>query len=86
MRNEKQNDHLRLIDIYERIRIITSKMKEIDYDIYFEDRFIKLAFERLIEIIGEAVAKLSEGFKEKYSFIEWNKIAGMRKSANSRIS
>ncbi len=78
MRNEKQNDHLRVIDIYERIRIIRSKMNEIDYDIYFEDRFIKLAFERLIEIIGEAVSKLSEGFKEKYSFIEWHKIAGMR--------
>lgn len=78
MRNEKYNDQLRTIDIYERIRIIKSKMDEIDYDIYFEDRFIKLAFERLIEIIGEAVVKLSEEFKHKYSFVEWHKIAGMR--------
>ena len=78
MRNEKQNDQIRTIDIYERIRIIRSKMIEIDYDIYFEDRFLKLAFERLIEIIGEAAIKLSEEFKQKYSFVEWHKIAGMR--------
>ncbi|MDQ6757662.1 MAG: DUF86 domain-containing protein [Bacteroidota bacterium] len=78
MRNEKQNDQVRVIDIYERIRIIRSKMNVIDYDIYFEDRFLKLAFERLIEIIGEAVIKLSDEFKQKYSFVEWHKIAGMR--------
>lgn len=78
MRNEKQNDQLRIIDIYERIRIIKSKMNEIDYDIYFQDRFIKLAFERLIEIIGEAVIKLSDEFRQQYSFVEWHKIAGMR--------
>ena len=58
--------------------LFRSKMIEIDYDIYFEDRFLKLAFERLIEIIGEAAIKLSEEFKQKYSFVEWHKIAGMR--------
>ena len=37
-----------------------------------------MAFERLVEVIGEAVSKLSDAFKEKYSFVEWHKIAGMR--------
>ena len=32
-------------------------------------------------IIGEMVAKLSDGFKEQYSEIEWHKIKGFRNIA-----
>ena len=32
-------------------------------------------------IIGEIVAKLSDGFKDKYTEIEWHKIKGLRNIA-----
>ena len=32
----------------------------------------------MIEIIGEAVKNMEDNFKEKYNFILWKRIAGMR--------
>jgi uncharacterized protein with HEPN domain len=39
---------------------------------------LKLACERCIEIIGEAIKNLSEDLKSKYPEVEWRKIARMR--------
>jgi uncharacterized protein with HEPN domain len=42
------------------------------------DRRIRDAVIRNLEIIGEAVKKLSDGFKKKHPKIPWRQIAGMR--------
>ena len=42
------------------------------------DEVLQLAFERSLEIIGEAVSKLPDELKETYPQIEWSKIKAMR--------
>ena len=42
------------------------------------DETLKRACVRSIEIIGEAVRKLPDEFRQTYSDIEWRAIAGMR--------
>ena len=45
---------------------------------FSRDDMVQSAVIRKIEIIGEAVKKLEDDFKEKYNFILWRRIAGMR--------
>jgi len=42
------------------------------------NRVLELAVTRLVEIVGEASAKLSPEIREKYSSIPWPHIIGMR--------
>jgi uncharacterized protein with HEPN domain len=59
----------------ERIELYT---KGLDYDEFLQNGEKQDAVIRNIEIIGEAVKRLSDGFKDRYLEIEWKKIAGMR--------
>jgi len=43
-----------------------------------QERMLELALVRLIEIIGEAAAKVSEGTQAKYPNIPWREIIDMR--------
>ncbi|MCK5149823.1 DUF86 domain-containing protein [Candidatus Pacearchaeota archaeon] len=43
-----------------------------------KSRLKQSAIIREIEIIGEATKNLSIGFTNKFPYVEWNKIAGMR--------
>ena len=52
--------------------------ENIDLEEFLEDETLKRAFVRSLEIIGEAVKKLPDDFKNKHTDIEWKKIAGMR--------
>jgi len=42
------------------------------------NRMLELALVRLIEIIGEAAARVSESAKDQYPSIPWREIVGMR--------
>lgn len=42
------------------------------------DRKLNLALVRLVEIIGEAAARVSKGERSKYPAIPWDDIIGMR--------
>lgn len=43
-----------------------------------KERQLELSLVRLIEIVGEAAARVSEETREKYSAIPWPDIVGMR--------
>ncbi|RMF52877.1 MAG: DUF86 domain-containing protein [Bacteroidetes bacterium] len=45
---------------------------------FLADRTLRLAFERSLEIIGEAVAKIDDDFKAAHPDIPWRKMRGMR--------
>ncbi len=46
-------------------------------DLYADEK-LELALVRLVEIIGEAAAKITPGVKQKFSAIPWNAIIGTR--------
>jgi uncharacterized protein with HEPN domain len=66
----------------EHITECISRIKEytegINEDAFLKSNLIQDAVIRNFEIIGEATKKLNEDFRDKYSEIEWKKIAGMR--------
>lgn len=47
-------------------------------DAFLQNQTLILAFERSLEIIGEAVAKIDDDFREAHPAIPWRKIRGLR--------
>lgn len=45
---------------------------------FLRDQTLILAFERSLEIIGEAAGKLDDDFKEAHTEIPWRKVRGLR--------
>ncbi len=60
------------------IEKIESYCGDLNYIEFVKDSKTQDAFIRNIEIIGEAVKRLTEDFKEKHSEIPWNNIKGTR--------
>ena len=52
--------------------------KSIDFEEFEKDTMCVDAVVRNLEIIGEAVKRLPENFKESHREIPWHRIAGMR--------
>ncbi len=67
-----------LIDILEAARLLLSFIGELDETSFKADTKTQYAVERCFEIMGEAVKRLSNEFKEAHSSIDWKSIAGMR--------
>lgn len=70
------------IEILHHIRdemvFIIGRSSNISEKDFLDDETLKRAFARSLEIIGEAVKKLSAGFITANSNIEWRSMAGMR--------
>ncbi len=66
----------------EHISTCIARIKEytngIDEESFLKNNLIQDAVIRNFVIIGEATKKLNKDIREKYSEIEWKKIAGMR--------
>ena len=65
-------------DILEAIRRIEDYTNEMTYETFLVDTRTQDPFVRNLEILGEAVKKLSPQFTNSHPSIEWNNIAGMR--------
>lgn len=67
-----------LQDILEAIADIETFTAEIDFEAFRQNREKVLAVVKAIEILGEAVKKISEDIRNRYPQIPWKEIAGMR--------
>ena len=67
-----------LKDILDSIKKIEKYTNRIFFDKFSSDELIQDGVIRNLEIIGEAVKNISDDVKNKYSDIDWKKIAGLR--------
>ncbi len=72
-----RDDRERLLDIREAIENI-QKYAVRGKDAFSEDELIQTWILHHIQILGEAVARLSDEFQEQHPDIPWFKIVGMR--------
>ncbi len=66
---------LHILESIERIERFVGKSSKEDF---LKSEIIQDSTIRRIEIIGEAVKNIPQSFRDKYSDIEWKKIAGTR--------
>ncbi len=52
--------------------------RNLTYEAFLENPTLQRAFVRSLEIIGEAAKQIPAEMREKYSFVEWRAMAGMR--------
>lgn len=57
---------------------LTETSRDLSKDDFLKSQTLILAFERSLEIIGEAVGQLDASFKEDHPDIPWRKIRGLR--------
>lgn len=69
---------LYLQDILDSIEKIEAYTKKFSYENFLENELVIDATIRNLEIIGEAVKNIPSHIKEKYSDVDWKKIAGLR--------
>jgi uncharacterized protein with HEPN domain len=73
-----RSEKVLLDDILEAIQRIEQYTNQMDIEDFSDSRLHQDAVLRNLSIIGEAVKGLSIDTKEKYSSIDWRKIAGLR--------
>ena len=73
-----KDDKLYLIHISECIQRIDSYVKGIDKEAFMNSPMIQDAVIRNLQVMSESTQRLSVEIKEKFSDIDWYKIAGFR--------
>ena len=76
--NVKKDDLIRLKHMLEAARDILAFTEGETRESFKGDRKLNLAVVRLIEIIGEAAARLTDDIKGQYTNVPWKVIIGMR--------
>ncbi|RJS88853.1 DUF86 domain-containing protein [Candidatus Bathyarchaeota archaeon] len=71
-------DEAFLRHILDEIRFLKERYSPLELNEVVGDEVLKSACIRSLEVIGEAVKKLSNDFKEMHGEVEWRKIAGLR--------
>jgi len=75
---EKPRDKERLLHIIEAIDNIFEFVENKTFEIYKNDKILRFAVIKNLEIIGEAAYLLTKEFKANNTNIEWNEMIGMR--------
>ncbi|MEK6408252.1 MAG: HepT-like ribonuclease domain-containing protein [Acidobacteriota bacterium] len=57
---------------------LTNRFARVSKEDFLTDETLKRAAVRSLEIIGEAVKKLPDDFRNRYIAVDWRAIAGMR--------
>jgi uncharacterized protein with HEPN domain len=74
----KDKDSQRILHILDSIQEIEGFTEKVSLNEFLNNRLLQLSITRLLEIIGEASAKLSDEYKSSYPNIEWKSIIGFR--------
>lgn len=64
--------------IRDELDYISVTSQNLTWNEFSQDETLKRSFTRSIEIIGEAVKNLPDGFRKQHDHIDWKSIAGMR--------
>lgn len=67
-----------LLDIYDAGQLAVEFSAGMAYNTFIEDLKTQAAVIQKIQIMGEAVKRLSEEFKQAHPDVPWREIAGMR--------
>jgi uncharacterized protein with HEPN domain len=67
-----------LYHILDETEFLTRRLCNVAKDEFLGDETLKRACVRSLEVIGEAVKRLPDDFRERHPSIEWRAIAGMR--------
>lgn len=73
-----KSDEVFLRHILDEANFLLERTQGLDFDTFATDPVLVRACARSLEIVGEAVKKLSTEFRRKHSHVDWQKIAGMR--------
>ena len=76
--SRSRTDLTYLRDILDAIQAIQDFTQGYDYESFVSDRKTRDAVVRNLEVVGEAVKKLSRSIKARYPQVEWKSIAGLR--------
>lgn len=69
-----RNIRPRLLDILENISIVKGAVSGRDYESFVRDHILRLAIERAIEIVSEAVRHVPVEARDKYPQVPWRNI------------
>ena len=78
MSKKFRSDQLYIEDILDSINAIESYLDGLNYDAFIENRMVYAATIRELEIIGEAIGKISQTIKETYTDIDYRTIKDFR--------
>ncbi len=67
-----------LLDILQSAVLIREFVRDVDQDIFYQDRMRQDAVIRRIEVIGEATRRIPADFRTAHPEIPWQEMAGMR--------
>ena len=75
---EKPRDKERLLHIIEAIDNIFEFIENKSFESYKNDKMLRFAVVKNLEIVGEAAYLLTKDFKLENTAVEWNEMIGMR--------
>ncbi len=64
--------------ILEEADYLIEESGKVNYNEFFHDQNLTRAFVRSLEIIGEATKNIDQTLRDKYSYVDWRGMAGMR--------
>lgn len=74
----KRDDQISLIDMLNHAKEAVDLLGEASLDDLVGNRVMQLALRKLVEVVGEAANRVSEGMQQQYTSIAWGEIIGTR--------